>query len=151
MKKKIKVKLVRFVCDVVGNIRSDSYHSYFYFAFNSWWPSDTIWRHKSGSTLAQVMAYCLTTPRHYLNQCWLIISQVQWHSSGCNFTRDTSITSHCNKLENYFSKILFKSPGGKWVHLDPTRNLHTLFSILSFPDTYCYTMHTPFSWWLRFF
>ena len=54
---------------------------------NSLWPSDTIWRHKSGSTLAQVMACCLTTPSHYLNQCWLINSKVQWHSSECNFTR----------------------------------------------------------------
>ena len=47
---------------------------------NSLWPSDTIWRHESGSTLAQVMACCLTAPSHYLNQCWLIISGVQWHS-----------------------------------------------------------------------
>ena len=29
---------------------------------NSFWPSDTIWRHKSGST------------------CWLIISKIYWHS-----------------------------------------------------------------------
>ena len=46
----------------------------------SLWPSDTIWRHKSGSTLDQVMAWCLMAPSHYLNQCWLIISKVQWHS-----------------------------------------------------------------------
>ena len=44
-------------------------------------PSDTICRHKSGSTLAQVMACCLKSPSHYLNQCWLIISKVLWHSS----------------------------------------------------------------------
>ena len=43
---------------------------------NSLRPSDTIWRHRSGSTLAQVMACCLTAPSHYLNQCWLIISKV---------------------------------------------------------------------------
>ena len=30
-------------------------------------------------TLAQVMACCLMAPSHYLNQCWLIISEV-WHS-----------------------------------------------------------------------
>ena len=35
---------------------------------------------RSGSTLAQVMACCLTTSSHYLNQCWLIISEVRWHS-----------------------------------------------------------------------
>ena len=46
---------------------------------NSLWPSDAIWRQRSGSTLAQVMACCLTAPSHYLNQCWLIISEVQWH------------------------------------------------------------------------
>ena len=33
------------------------------------WPSDATWRHGSGSTLAQVMACCLTTPSHCLNQC----------------------------------------------------------------------------------
>ena len=32
-------------------------------------PSDAIWRHRAGSTLAQVMAFCLTAPSHYLNQC----------------------------------------------------------------------------------
>ena len=41
---------------------------------DSFWPSDTIWRQRSVSTLAQVMACCLTAPNHYLNQCWLIIS-----------------------------------------------------------------------------
>ena len=49
---------------------------------NSLWPSDTTWRHGSGSTLAQVMACCLTTPIHYLNQCWLIII-VGWHLGVC--------------------------------------------------------------------
>ena len=57
---------------------------------NSLWPSDTIWQHKSESTLAQVMACCLMAPSHYLNQCWLIISKVRWHSSDSNFTRDNS-------------------------------------------------------------
>ena len=57
---------------------------------NSLWPSDAIWWHISGSTLAQVMACCLAAPSHYLNQCWLIISKVQWYSLEGNFTRDTS-------------------------------------------------------------
>ena len=34
---------------------------------NSLWPSDAVWRQRSGSTLAQVMACCLTAPSHYLN------------------------------------------------------------------------------------
>ena len=65
---------------------------------NSLWPSDTIWRHNSGSTLAQVMACCLMAPSHYLNQCWLIISNVEWHSSEGKFTRNTSVINHRNYL-----------------------------------------------------
>ena len=40
---------------------------------------DATWQQGSGSTLAQVMACCLTAPSHYLNQCWLIIKDVLWH------------------------------------------------------------------------
>ena len=32
---------------------------------NSLWPSDSIWQRRSGSTLAQVRAWCLTAPSHY--------------------------------------------------------------------------------------
>ena len=34
---------------------------------DSLWPSDAIWWHRSGSALAQVMAWFLTAPSHYLN------------------------------------------------------------------------------------
>ena len=60
----------------------------------SLWPSDAIWRHRSGSTLTQVMACCLTAPSHYLNQRWLIISKVHWHSSVGNFAKEISATNH---------------------------------------------------------
>ena len=82
---------------------------------NSLWPSDTIWRQGSGSTLAQVMACCLTAPSHYLNQCWLIISKVQWHSSEGTVTTDTSAMNHLNYPENYLSEISLKLPRGQWV------------------------------------
>ena len=36
---------------------------------NSLWPSDPLRRQGNESTLAQVMACCLTAPSHYLNQC----------------------------------------------------------------------------------
>ena len=45
---------------------------------DSLWPSEAIWRRKSGSTLAHIMACCLTAPSHYLNQCWLFVSEVNW-------------------------------------------------------------------------
>ena len=60
--------------------------------FNSLWPSDAIWRHKSGSTLAQAMACCLTASYHYLNQCWLISSEVKYHST--ESISDITATKH---------------------------------------------------------
>ena len=35
-------------------------------------------RHRCGSPLVQVMACCLTSPSHYLNQCLYIITEVLW-------------------------------------------------------------------------
>ena len=58
---------------------------------NSLWLSDVIWRQGSRSTLAQVMACCLTAPSHYLNQCWLMISEVLWHSPDSNSTENMKI------------------------------------------------------------
>ena len=87
--------------------------------FNSLPPSDAIGRQRSGSTLAQVMACCLMTPSHYLNQCWLIISKVEWHSSKGKFTRDTPAINHWNYLENLIPKISFKFPRGQWVNSLP--------------------------------
>ena len=57
---------------------------------NSLWPSDVLWGHVhvSGSTLAQVMVWCLTTPSHYRNQCWLFISEDVWHLPDDNFTEN---------------------------------------------------------------
>ena len=41
-----------------------------YIFINSLWTSDAKWWQRSGSTSAQVMAYCLMAPSHHLNQCW---------------------------------------------------------------------------------
>ena len=79
---------------IVSQSGIQDFWRYVFLFINSLWPSDAIWRHKSRSTLAQVMACCLTAPSHYLNQCWLIISKVQWHPSESNFTTDTSAISH---------------------------------------------------------
>ena len=84
---------------------------------NSLWPSDIIWRQRSGSTLAQVMACCLTASSHYLNQCWLIISKVLWHSSEGIIMRRSEDTNQLNKIENYIFRITFRSPRGQWVNV----------------------------------
>ena len=39
------------------------------------WPCETKWCHGTGSTLVQVMAFCLTVQSHYLNQRWLITTK----------------------------------------------------------------------------
>ena len=86
---------------------------------NSVWPSDAIWWYWSGSTWAQIMAWCHEVPSHYLNLCWLIIRKVQWHSSDMsedNFTRDTSAFNCWKEPWNYSSKISFKSLSGQWVN-----------------------------------
>ena len=71
--------------------------------FNSLCPSDAIWQHRSGSTLAQVMACCLTAPSHYLNQCWLIISEVQWRAISQETCQPSTIKI---SLEIIYLKIL---------------------------------------------
>ena len=77
--------------------------------FNSLWPSGVIWRQGSRSTLAQVMACCLTAPSHYLNQCWLMISEVLWHSPDSNFTENTS------DIYRWNDQTVVKFPRGQWV------------------------------------
>ena len=57
---------------------------------NSLWLIDAMRRHRSGPTLAHVMACYLRAPSHYLNQCWLIISTARWYLSEGSFTRDAS-------------------------------------------------------------
>ena len=49
---------------------------------NSLWPGDTIWWHRSGTTLLQIMVWCLLTPSHYLNQHCHIINGSLKHSPG---------------------------------------------------------------------
>ena len=82
---------------------------------NSLGPSDSIWCWRSGSTLAQVMACCLTAPSHYLNQCWLIISKVLWHSSEDIIIRWFEDINQYSKIEDYIFKITLRSPRGQWV------------------------------------
>ena len=91
------------------------------------------WRHmaqRSGSTLVQVMASCFMAPSHYLNQCWLIISDVQWHSYEGNFTRDASNINHYNQFENYITKILFKSPRANEINLSLGWSRSTKYAVI---------------------
>ena len=54
------------------------------------WPGytlATIWpRRRTWSTLLLILACWLAATSHYINQCWLIINGILWHSPECNFT-----------------------------------------------------------------
>ena len=82
---------------------------------NSLWPSNAMWRHRSGSTLAQVMACCLTAPSHYLNQCWLVINGF----CGIHMRTFAQGNSHIilkDDFENYIFEITATSLRGQWVY-----------------------------------
>ena len=74
---------------------------------NSLRTSDAIWRNKSGSTSAQVMACCLTAPTHYLNQCWLQSRQVA-------FTRGQF---HKRYINNQSLKLAWKLSSQNFINI----------------------------------
>ena len=95
-----------------------TYHSSYllhFRRFDSLWPSDATWRQRSRSTLAQLMACCLTAPIHYLNQCWLNISEALRHSTENDFTRNYQDMYLLYHFENYGFQISTTSSRGQWV------------------------------------
>ena len=55
-------------------------HPVFSDIFNSLWPNDAIWQHRSRSTLVQVMAWCLHAWRHQA----ITWTNVDWSSAKSN-------------------------------------------------------------------
>ena len=77
-----------------------------------------FWRHRSGSTLAQVMACNLTTPSHYLNQCWLIISVRSCGVHGRVLSwEDLTIPIIKQDWKLHFCRITFRFPRGQWFNV----------------------------------
>ena len=76
-------------------------------SITSLWPSDAIWRHRSESTLVQVMACCLSAASHYLNQRWLISSEVLWHSTQSNFPESDWANILYIEFKNYVVRDLY--------------------------------------------
>ena len=74
------------------------------------WLSDTIWLHRCGSTLAEVMGCCLIAPSHYLNQYWSIIKVVLWHSPESNFTKGAHELYPTHMFKDYIFDINTTSP-----------------------------------------
>ena len=62
----------------------------------------------------EVMACCLTAPSHWLNQSWLIIKGVLWHSHESNFIK-TQTSWTCHVFRDNTCNIVTPSPRGQWV------------------------------------
>ena len=81
---------------------------------NTLWPIDAIWRYRSGSILARVMACCL---QDHLDQFWLLITELLWDSPESNFTVSVQASILYNELEIYTFESIAASPRGQWVKL----------------------------------
>ena len=118
-------------------------HQTFYLGLNSLWPSDPIWWHSTGSTLAQVMACCLTTPSHYLDQCWLIISKALCHSYEGIMINISEDTNQWYYIKNVIFKIRSRYLRDQWV------NVWNGFDALCMLSHVIVPPHTMMSaWWL---
>ena len=118
----ISIDITAILCTIYRPTSSHSFTSFDSMSrINSLWPSDAIWQDRFGPTLAQVMAWYLTTPNHYLNQCWLI-SGDNWYLSQGNFTRDIWAIHQWNYLEN---KITYQKVD---TNLPGTNELRYVFS-----------------------
>ena len=77
-------------------------------SFNSLWPSNVIWRHRSGSTLVQTLAYRLC--QSLSDQCLRII----------NWTLEQTLVKFASKHKIYESrKLIQKCPLQKGDHFVP--------------------------------
>ena len=69
-----------------------------------WWGYDitsNIWWHRSGSTLAQVIAWCHQAPSHHLNQCWLVMCGLVIFTQGQFHRKCFEISILDMSLKNY--------------------------------------------------
>ena len=66
--------------------------------------------------LAQMMACCLMAPNHYQNQCWILISEVMWHSPESSFTMSAQTTCCISTMNvKTIPKLSPTPPRGQWV------------------------------------
>ena len=104
--------------------------------------SDVIRRHRSGSPLVQVMAWCRQATSRYLNQYWPLINEVLWYTHESNIVTNVQVT----EFENYTFKwsvlkinlinkhevsISFWFISMIWVNL-LNKNSHSCLSSMSF-------------------
>ena len=83
-------------------------------------PSYAKWHHQAWPTVVKVKACCLTAPSHYLDWCWLTISEVLWHLPKGNVTGKAQVSEWLS-LAVFFRHHLqvasnFKKKGMKNIH-----------------------------------
>ena len=89
---------------------------------NSLRPSNTVWQQRTGSTLAQVKACCLTALGHCLNQCLFIASGIHLRALSWE---DMKIPPTEARLKIAFLKSHSRLPGTNVLtHLPPGQNGH---------------------------
>ena len=74
--------------------------------------SVAIWSQGTCSILVQIMAWCHPAPSHYLNQYWLIISEVWWHLPQGNFSWNVQDRYSWYEFEYYYLRLKSRSPEG---------------------------------------
>ena len=106
---------------------------------NPLWRIGVIWRYRSVSTSARVIACCLAAPSHYPIRYWLITSGiVQRYSSGGNIKY--TINHHQYYPENDSSKIPFRSPRSQWVNIPPI-SVHEYIMHIVYDISQCELTH----------
>ena len=93
---------------------------------------------KIWSILLQVMTGCRQAPSHYLHQCWLIISEVLWHSPDVIFTRNDQDDIYLwHVFENYSFKNTATSPRGQWIDVEVSTPVVHSFIVVSLINDLC--------------
>ena len=82
---------------------------------NSLWAGDALWRHRSMSALAQVMAWCLKALSHCPSHCTRLIGKALWRSTESNFIEWPSYYCVWWVWKPYFWN--YTSPMGQCVYL----------------------------------
>ena len=119
-----------------GMLENDAFQMAVTFSWANQLTGDALWlltyilvnKGSNKSALVQVMAWCRQASSHYLNQCWLIIDGIMWHS----------LASHCIGSAQILYWLLQHLPGTN--ELNPicvagmdTPPPYNLFSPVQFP------------------
>ena len=67
--------------------------------------------------LCKVMAWCHQASNHYMDQCWIMFSEVLWHLPKGNITQNAQDIYLWYVSEYYSCKMKSISPWSQWVYL----------------------------------